>query len=406
MRDMLRLNRYSLKNIHIVDVSGYPITATDAYTGESLNTGNVTVRLEKGFNYLGNPYTCPLDLSALKQTKTSPDEWGVTRDTSEPTSTADLYAAFWVMHSGQKTAANYAVKTFSISVSYDIDQNVGATVRTDSIPPMQMFLVYANRACWLTIPASKRIHNSHNFLKDGSAVTDELLLEVRDQTTEGFDRMCVVFRNYASTSAVDAYDANKYINTSGGVSQLYTTSPDNTDLITSVIPTDEASLPLTLLPSSTEQEVELTASRLETLVSPEAVQLEDLITGETVDLTKQSYRFFSAPTDDPNRFILHFRDVLGATTGIGDGIVQTRLIASLPKITHAGNEITVTGLQKTDAGSRIAITDIQGRILLSEVLPANVGETGKAAYRLPLSSGIYVATLSGSRSLTLKFTGK
>jgi hypothetical protein len=216
--------------------------------------------------------------------------------------------------------------------------------------------------------------------------------------------MCVVFRNHASTDATDGYDAYKLINTSEGVSQIYTTTPDNQDLITSVIPDGEAYLPIKLLPSATPQEVELSVSRLETLVSPEAVQLEDLITGKTVDLTKQPYRFFSAPTDDPNRFILHFRDVLGAASGIDP--VQSRLIASLPKIIHAGNEITVSGLQKTDAGSRITITDIQGRILLSETLPANVGETGKAIYRLPLSTGIYVASLSGSRSLTLKFTGK
>jgi hypothetical protein len=214
--------------------------------------------------------------------------------------------------------------------------------------------------------------------------------------------MCVVFRNHASLNSTDTYDAYKLINASKGVSQIYTTSPDKADLITSVIPKDEESLPITLIPSAVEQEVELTASRLETLISPEAVQIEDLKTGEIVDLTKQSYRFTTSPEDNPNRFILHFKDMLKQAT-----VGAVRATPSpQPRIAYISNEIKISGLQKEDAGSRIVITDIQGRILLNETLPANVGETGKAGYRLSLSSGIYMASLSGNRSLTIKFTGK
>jgi hypothetical protein len=330
------------------------------------------------------------------------DDWNVSRDKIEEGSDADLYAGFWVMHSGRTDAYNPTDKKFTIGVSYDVAQTVGATIRTDSIPPMQLFVVHANRKCTLKIPKSKRVHNSHNYLKSGNVITDELLLEVKDQTTEGFDRMCVVFRNHASTDAKDPYDAEKIFNESGGVSQIYTTSSDNVDLITSVISPAQESLPVTLVPSATAQEVELTASRLETLISPEAVQLEDLITGDIVDLTKQSYRFTTSPEDDPNRFVLHFKDMLGVVTNAARALHAT----PLPGIAYVANEVLINGLQKEDAGSRIVITDIQGRILLNETLPMNVGETGKANYRLPLSSGIYVASLSGNRSLTTKFTGR
>jgi hypothetical protein len=403
MRDTLLLNRYALKGIHVVDVSGYPVTKQDACEGESLNTGDVTVALEQGFNYLGNPYTCPLDLSALKNPASSADEWNVTRDTEEENPTADIYSAFWVLHGGEKTAHDPESKTFTVGISYDISQLVGATVSADSVSPMQLFLVYANRPCTLKIPASKRVHRSTDYLKSGNVVTDELLLEVKDQTTEGFDRMCVVFRNHAGTGSKDPYDAGKIINTSKGVSQIYTTSSDNVDLITNVISTAQESLPVTLVPSATEQEVELTASRMETLISPESVQLQDLKTGEIVDLTKQSYRFTTSPEDDPKRFILHFRDVLMQSTNVG---ALRATPSSQPRIAYISSEITIIGLQKEDAGSHLTIADAQGRILLNETFPANVGETGKVAYRLPLSSGIYVASLSGKRSLTLKFIGR
>jgi hypothetical protein len=385
----------------VVDVSGYPIAKPDACTGESLNTGDVTVALEKGFNYLGNPYTCPLDLSALKNPASSADEWNVTRDTEEENPTADIYSAFWILHGGLAKDRNIAERTFTVGVSHDISQLVGATVNADSVSPMQLFLVYANCPCTLKIPAGKRVHRSTDYLKSGNIITDELLLEVKDLTTEGFDRMCVVFRNHAGTGSKDPYDAGKIINTSRGVSQIYTTSSDNVDLITSVVSSKETSLPVTLIPSTTEQEVELTASRLETLVSPEAVQLEDLITGDIVDLTKQSYRFMTSPEDDPKRFVLHFRDVLMQSTD-----AEAWRAVPAPRIAHISGEITIFGLQKEDAGSRIIIADAQGRIFLDKTLPENVGETGKVAYRLPLSSGIYVASLSGKRSLTLKFIGR
>jgi hypothetical protein len=404
MRDTLLMNRYSLKNIRLVDDPSGAITSEDAYTGESLNTGDVTVQLEKGYNYLGNPYTCPLDLSALKDAVTSgqaaTDAWRVSRNAADDT--PDIYAGFWVLNQGKVKSWDATDQRFSISVSYLNDQREGATVYTDSIAPMQVFVVYAHRSCKLTIPANARTHRNTNFLKSGNVVTDELLLEVKDQTTEGFDRMCVVFRNHASAKATDTYDASKLLNTSRGVSQIYTTSPDNIDLITSVIPSTQESLPVTFVPSATEQEVELTASRLETLISPEAVQLEDLKTGEIVDLTKEPYRFMTSPEDNPKRFVLHFRDVLGDATDDSRALHAT----PLPGIAYISGEITITGLHKEDAGSRITITDVQGRILLNEALPTNVGETGKAAYRLLLSSGIYVASLSGNRSLTLKFTGR
>jgi hypothetical protein len=110
----------------------------------------------------------------------------------------------------------------------------------------------------------------------------------------------------------------------------------------------------------------------------------------------------TSPEDNPNRFMLHFKDVLGVVTGGTRALHAT----PLPGIAYVFNEVVIKGLQKEDAGSRITIMDIQGRILLSETLSANVGETGKANYRLMLSSGIYVASLSGNRSLTLKFTGR
>jgi hypothetical protein len=411
MQDMLVMNRYSLKYIHVVDTQDSPITQPDAYTGESLNTGNITIPLKAGYNYLGNPYTCPLDLSALKDnvstTDAASDAWGVSRDAL--LENVDIYAGFWVLHEGEVIKNNPDVAPdpdheklkFSISVNYLNSQGIGSTVETDSIPPMQVFVVYAYNDCDLTIPASARTHRNTNFLKSGSVITDELLLEVKDQTTDGFDRMCVVFRNHASANSTDAYDAGKLINTSKGVSQIFTTSPDKADLITSVIPATQESLPVTLVPSATKQEVELSASRLETLISPEAVQLEDLKTGEIVDLAKQSYRFTTSPEDNPNRFVLHFRDMLTQPTDAGALRARPFL-----RITYISNEITISDLQKEDAGSRIIITDIQGRILMNETLPANVGETGKANYSLPLSSGIYVASLSGNRSLTLKFTGR
>jgi hypothetical protein len=205
--------------------------------------------------------------------------------------------------------------------------------------------------------------------------------------------MCVVFRNHASLHATDAYDAYKYINTSKGVSQIYTTSPDNADLITSVISGEEETLPVKLIPSAIEQEVELTASRLETLVSPEAVQLEDLKTGDIVDLTKQSYLFTTVPNDNPDRFVLHFKDVLGAATDLKSKALKPLSVLS------RNNELIIQGLDDTDTGSQLLVYDTQGQLLQQAIV------TQAPEMRLPLSlsEGVYILRLQGKRVFTIKF---
>jgi hypothetical protein len=96
---------------------------------------------------------------------------------------------------------------------------------------------------------------------------------------------------------------------------------------------------------------------------------------------------------------------MGASTGIEAYAVETSYMTSLPLpiITCAANEITINGLQKEDAGATITVSDAQGRILLKEKLSQTVAEAGTIGYSLPLSKGIYVASLSGSRSITVKF---
>ncbi|MDR1918896.1 MAG: hypothetical protein LBQ65_04525, partial [Tannerellaceae bacterium] len=170
---------------------------TDEYTGEELNTGNVAVTLSNlDYNYLGNPYTVPLDLTELVDDQAVPTlstaTWGAAAST--------LARRFYVLSAG--TGTYLPNKEFAFTVSYLTAQRVGGTMTAPyHIAPMQMFAVQTTSSAQpsFTIPATKRTHGVAQFLRsDSNPVIDELLIETQDGQTGGFDRLCIVFRNNAT----------------------------------------------------------------------------------------------------------------------------------------------------------------------------------------------------------------
>jgi len=288
---------------------------------------------------------------------------------------------------------------FSINVTYLVGQEVGSTydrypnLNGLQVAPMQLFIVYANRDVNLTIPKSERIHGNVPFLRSTMpAIENELLLEVTDNQTRGFDRACVVFRQGASLAATDRYDASKMFNRSGGVSQIWLptgNTPADRNLSVSVIPYKTEKLEVAWLPSSTPQECTMTAYRQESLTAPERVLLEDRQTGEITDLiTSPNYTFQSSPNDRPDRFVLHFTS---SSTGI-DNPSEGSLSCHYNKLRQ---EILIRGIEEADAQSILTIYDIQGRKIMN-------GLVGNGIIPFTISEGVYIVKITGKRGLTAK----
>ena len=355
-------------------------SAGDRFTGEALNTANVNVNITQGFNYLGNPFTVPLDMSSFCGDPRSGD-WG-TFDFDE------LDPALYIL-TPRSTGQTLNGTAFSFTTSYLLVQYVGSTIADEKIlAPMQMFAIKKNTATPRTfiLNASKRTHGSNQFLRsDESPVIDELLIETRDRETGGYDRLCVVFRNTATLKGDDRYDAEKLFNTTGGVNQAYTRSSDDINLITNVIPPSTTHLQMYFDPSSTEQQVELTADRIQSLQSVQSVILEDTKTGKKTDLmATPSYTFTSSPADHNERFILHF----------SKGPMSVDEIESTIPLnaSYVNGAIHLRGLRDADSGQMASVYSMQGQLLHRQ----KIADVSSCILNRSLTAGIYVVRVDNN----------
>jgi hypothetical protein len=366
--------------------------APGCITGEKLVTGDVTgIALEQGFNYLGNPYMTPLDLTDIIEGATSVD-WGV--------ADGGLKKGFYVLSQG---TGEYKNAKFTFNASYLLSQKVGSTTNgTTSVAPMQMFIVGADKSATIKIPAQKRKHDTKaTFLRSAPGApgtpsdgpVDELLIETRDEHTEGYDRLCIVFRNGATLSGNDQYDAQKIFNRSGGVNQIYTRSAEKQDMTVSVVPPTTEKMTVYFQPSSTPQQVVLSAGRISSLVSVGYVMLEDTKTGVTTDLMRTpSYTFTSSPADNIERFVIHF--TFRSATATGD--IKT----VNPSALYEGGTLRIYGLSQSAPGSDIRIYNTNGQLLHRQTLDQPASPVTINKY---LTKGVYMVR---NNNTVIKFAVK
>lgn len=373
-------------------------TKEDRFEGEAINIEDVYVSLSRqGFNYLGNPFTTPLDMSSFLKETSVPDEWGVTRSASADG--GDFRNSFYVI-SGGEGEYDTSSRRFTFTVSYLLGQEVGGTLSYDGsssyqIAPMQLFVVgkNGNTASEFIIPASARSHGPASFFKSPVApAIDEIMIEIIDRDTKGYDRLCIVFREEASLLANDRYDAVKIFNLSGGVSQIYTRSSNNKKMTANVVPASIRSLDLYLSPSDKKREVSLSAYRLSGLETIETVLLEDKFTNEIINLREvQEYRFTTSPGDMESRFVLHFAD--DSSTEILPPADQIPFVAY-----SFSNRIYIKGVKESDLQGRIIVTDMQGRMLYNDLLT----EYPEIAIDKYFERGVYIVRLAGVRDKAAK----
>jgi hypothetical protein len=280
---------------------GYEIWSTVGnptinYTGGSLNTGNVSptvtatdsngggIGAGEGWNLVGNPYPSAID-------------WGTGNNpvSGYVRTNIDLSIYIW-------TGSQYATYNPNLLFGNGFGTNGGSRY----IQSMQSFFVKANNTSpVLTIPNNARVHNASANLKtmedvqvihlkaEGNGDSDEILIEVNELSTVGFDK---------------EYDAYKLFG-SNESPQLYVINPDY-ELSINVVPEiePESEIPLGFK-SGALNDYTITALSIENFDQYEGVLLEDLQTGiETNLLLQPEYNFVSTPDDDPGRFLLKFTD--------------------------------------------------------------------------------------------------
>ncbi len=371
----------------------------DRFTGEALNIKDVPVELEKGFNYIGNPFTVPIDMEGFVNNVDTQDDWGITRGTR---SDSELKNCFYVLSQGTGSYNSTDVYSpFRFNVSYLLGQGIGSTINHEGgessylITPMQMLAIIKNSDGnkTMNIPASSRTHGKATYLRKSSSysITDELLIETKDMKTEGYDRLCIVFRDDATLASNDVYDGVKLFNKSGGVNQIYTLSSDNKTMTTNVISPGTQSLTMYFEPSKKEQNVSFNVYRTNSLRSISSVILEDKKNGQKTDLLiNPTYEFISSPLDKTERFVLHFFET---PTSIDELTGNVALNSFYNK-----GIINVSGLTDKDLGGSISIVSTQGYTIHQQ----EISEISQFQITKALVPGTYIIKLEGNYPRTCK----
>lgn len=369
----------------------------DAFRGEDIQVDDVTVKLEDGWNFIGNPYTTPIDMTSYLN-GTDEDEWGVSRGGYG--SSADVEDKYYIISQGKGTYNPKDIYSpFKFNVTYLVGQKIGGTIVQEGsnnpyIAPMQLFAIRKNTSSTkesITIPKSIRTHGESGFLlrSQPQDVYNELLIETEDTKTGGYDRLCLVFRGDDELKEMSGYNAAKFFNTSGGVNQIYTTTSDNKKMTTNVISSLTEKINMYFQPAKEEQEIVLSAYRIASLMDINTVLLEDKQTGTKVNLTKEpKYSFLSSPDDKHDRFVLHFSSATNISDQIGSEV----------DVYYSQGTINIENLEDRDLNSIVSLYDVSGVLILQE----NINEVPVTKLPVYLNKGTYIVKLAGKRNLVEK----
>lgn len=190
------------------------------------------------------------------------------------------------------------------------------------------------------------------------------------------DEAVLVFDNATSSQFDSEYDAVKYAAYENDIPNIYFVGDNNEHLAIDARPeTSEVNVGFMMKQSA--RNVKISVNEADNFAS---VVLEDLFTGEKVDLLEETYTFDYNAVDDANRFKLHFD------------------FMSTENADPAENELQIYGSQSdlvinsTDGINNpvVQVYDIQGRMVYQN---ADLGFTTYKRIPLNLSSGTYIVKL-------------
>ncbi len=163
----------------------------------------------------------------------------------------------------------------------------------------------------LTIRTCGRVHNSHNNYKSGSAKNPKYTLDMKVTTTvNSFSNTTRVAFNPNATQQWDMkYDSHKLYGNEAAP-ELWTLS-NNEAFALNTLPFSQAPVDLPLnFKAGADGSYTITFDGINSFENSSSITLEDLFTGQTVDMMKNtSYTYTASKGDDFNRFVLHFYGV-------------------------------------------------------------------------------------------------
>ena len=303
-------------------------------------------------------------------------------------------AIVWNSYTGDWNLTNVATtaKKWVETAKQYLDVSTDASVNDSIIPATNGFFVQVTSSTnSLTIPKSARTHNSQygNFKNKKRSILPYLKLTVTNDANETYDINRVGFRENATENFDPQYDSHKLF---GGASapQLWTVTNDEIYSLNSLpFPTGPYQVQLNFH-AGVNTTYHLTAEGLESFDGGYEIFLEDLKTGEIIDLNQQPNYDFDANTDDAyERFVLHFNDITSVNETIKKS--QEALIYSY------NGKVYISFSNVPEDSFDVEVFNTKGQQVYSERFePGTVN-----SFRLKQKTGLYIVRVKTKNGLTV-----
>ena len=252
------------------------------------------------------------------------------------------------------------------------------------------FVQVSNASNSITIPSDSRVHSStsNNYKSGNSSNLDETLTLLVNNDANGFyDRTTISFRDDAESTFDWAFDSHKMFGQSTAP-QIWTLI-EGEEFSTNNLPHVYESLALPMnFKAGVNSTFHILAEGIESFYLDSDIYLEDLKTGNMINLRDQSmYTFTGNPTDNNARFMLHFFGVTNVYEIEGDNNI----------IYSYSNKVFIKS-DNLNAESQIEIFDSMGRKVLSKQFTAN----GLNSFTINKTEGIYIVRLQIGNSIRVK----
>jgi hypothetical protein len=209
----------------------------------------------------------------------------------------------------------------------------------------------------MTFKNEARVHPDKTIYKR----TEDKILRLNVSGAEGGDQTAVRFKALSTEGFDSHYDARKLCG-GFGVPQLYSVSSDAVEMAINTLPSiEENGLVNIGFAADIPDLYEIAATGIENFDQNTAIYLEDIFENNTINLrVAPTYTFTYSTGDDPDRFRLHFSNIMNSHDTDGTSA----------NIYSAGNNIYINGLahEKT---VRIEIFNIIGQKIFEKVSTEN-----------------------------------
>ena len=420
-QDGYQFNRHSFasdNNRNKNQVNGSDLTS-DAYVKEVLNTKDVIVGLKQGYNYLANPYTCPLNIDKLLDENNAQSTWNI--HSAEWADGIDMWNRVWVLapNSMAEASASGDITKSKYTYNYQVAMKTGGTyIDNDNVSgvtalaPLQMFVIYSRKDMNITIPKAERVMGTTRFLRNSPLENkrrDDFIIEFRDINTRTTDRASIVLRtqqeiaegNYTNVERLKSSSGESANNTRSTMaadfsqshaSQIYTKNEAGKPLTVQFLPVETTQrIVLYHIPSSKGQALNILGRRLDTKDKIRAMWLEDSKYNTEVEITPDMlYQTYSEPTDSYERFTIRFSTEI---TSIEDEHITGSNVYAYSE----NGSIYAQGFEAEDMGSSVELYNING-VLMASV----IADKPKMLLKEDCPAGVYIVKANTQKAKTMK----